>query len=118
MDLLAPSLSVLITAIGGAITIYVARKKGLPSINREVEERMGKLIDTLKDQLDASNARFDELEEKFIACKGQLDESQRNEERYIRRLRLAEADLLELYRLQGKRPPRRLVHPENGNGQE
>lgn len=115
--LIVPTIGVIATAITGIITIYVARKKGLPDINREIESRMVILNRTLDEQLETANNKIDSLMEDFHACKTDLTEALNDNKRLYRRLRFAEGDLRDLYKGQGQKIPERLASlEEEGNG--
>ena len=117
LPVLVPVVGVLATAITGLITVYVARKKGLPDLNREIESRMGVLVKTLQDQLDAAQEQYKELASDFNDCKSNLEEALTDNKRLYRRLRLAEGDLRDLYGAAGKDIPRHLINPENNHAE-
>jgi flagellar motility protein MotE (MotC chaperone) len=101
--------SVLVALVGA----YVARKKGLPAINAEIEVRNAELITTLKDQVAALRSDLDDGNRDFAQCKEKLEEALKENRSLRRRVTLAEADLVDLYRQQGRQPPRRLNQTPN-----
>ena len=102
---MAPWLITLISA-GTSIAVamvglFVARSKGLPSINAEIETRKDALIDTLQDEL--TQVRAD-----MTGCKARLLEAERELNGAKRDLRSTQWELLELYRRTGTPVPKRL----------
>ena len=98
----------IVSIISAVVSLWVARKKGLPAINKEIEARTDQLIGTLRDQVNA-------LTQEYNACKIRLDQAIKDNEALKaenrtqrRQLREVEADLLELFRNQGLPAPRRL----------
>lgn len=90
----------IVVGLGGAA---LGHRWGLPGLGREVQQQQASLISTLRDELaelreqrDEDARRIEELED----CQGSLRDMER-------RLRHAEAELLDLYRQVGKRPLRR-----------
>lgn len=101
-----------VTVLTGIIGYFLARRAGLPKINEEIESRMEQLNETMRAQLDA-------LRDDFTDCKTTLALQVRTNDSLVsensllwRRVRLAEQDLLTLFREQKVKPPHRLTHPE------
>lgn len=109
MDAAAAAVISALTSIGVALVgVWVARKKGLPLINAEIESRNGELIDLLKDQVDALEGKLEAQGADFAQCKGKLTRALEENVDLRSRVTLAEGDLVRLYRETGTRPPARL----------
>mgnify|MGYP006921319391 CR=1 FL=1 len=98
-------------AIGALATIIVAviggvfsSKLGLPGLGREVQGQQAALISTLQAELGELRAQRSEDARRL----GELEECGRELTNVRRRLLLAEADLVDLYRQTGTTPPRHL----------
>jgi chromosome segregation ATPase len=102
------ALTSIMVAIGGA---YVARRKGLPAINAEIESRNGELIKLLEGQLAALRVDIKDSQDDFTQCKAKLTRALDENHELSRRLSLAESDLVTLYRERGRRPPSRTQPP-------
>jgi hypothetical protein len=100
--------AVIVSVIGGTISIALARRKGMPAINAEIEDRNRDLITTMRSQIEAQNSRINGLSNDFDACKARLGQTMLDNERLTRNLMLTEGELLDLYRKTGVRPPPRL----------
>lgn len=88
-----PLVTVIVSA-AASITValvgaFVARHKGLPGINAEIEQRMQQLVDTLQDQLDAMKVDFEN-------CRAKLQESMVSERQMERRLERLQLRIEEL----------------------
>jgi hypothetical protein len=103
--LLVTVVSAATSVVVALVGVWVARKKGLPGINAEIESRNGALIKVLEGTVNALQGEFDK-------CRGNLDRALRENDGLRRRVDLAEGDLLALYRERGMRPPRRLSQTE------
>jgi septal ring factor EnvC (AmiA/AmiB activator) len=101
--------SVLVAVVGA----WVARRKGLPGINAEIETRNAELIRLLEGQLAALRAELQDGQADFNECKAKLSRALDDNAEMSRRLSLAEGDLLWLYRQTGRRPPQRLQRPKD-----
>lgn len=95
--------SVAVSLVG----LWVARRKGLPAINAEIEARQLVLVDTLQDQLEAMRTDMG-------TCKGELSATKTELTSTKRDLRATQLELLELYRRTGQVPPRSLEGRADG----
>ena len=96
--------SVVVTLVGA----WASSRFGLPGIARAVDAEQETLIRTLQDRLELAEARAkeaktqaEETERRRVACEVEIRSVKRD-------LRDTEAELLDLYRRTGKRPPKRL----------
>ena len=106
------------TLAAGATTgigVWASRRFGLPGLARQLDSERGELIETLQDRLKLAEA--DAIEAKNLAnatearraaCQDEIGQLKRD-------LRATEAELLDLYRKTGERPPRRLTTHEREN---
>lgn len=113
-DLPALVVGGLITIIGGSLSIIASRKFGLPGLGREVESRQSQLITTLSKEIDECRRQRDEYARELEATKKNREECETELSRVSRDLRATEAELLELYRKSGHKPPRRLSRKVGG----
>lgn len=97
--------SVVVTLVGA----IASRRFGLPGLARQVTSEQGELIETLQTRLEiaeqdakSANAKADETERRRDACEQEI-------RRVKRDLRDTEAELLDLYRRTGERPPKSLT---------
>jgi len=103
----------MLAAIGTTVVgVIASRKFGLPGLARQVDSEQAALIDTLQDRLELAEkasseakAASDETERRRQQCEMEIRQVKRD-------LRDTEAELLELYRKTGKRPPARLTDHE------
>ncbi len=102
------ALTSIVVALAGA---WVARRKGLPAINAEIETRNGELIRLLEGQVSALRSDLTDSTNDFASCKAKLTRALEENDMLTRRVSAAEGDLLSLYRQTGKRPPQRLSTP-------
>lgn len=91
---------------------WVAKRKGLPAINQEIESRNGALIRALRGQVEGVQAELADAQADFAQCKVRLERALDENAELRRRVSLAEGDLLALYRQAGTRPPPHLRRPE------
>lgn len=106
-----------ITALIGAgasiavaiVGLLVARAKGLPAINAEIEARQTVLKQALEGQLTSLRAEFDTCRTSLTEMK-RVNRELREENRELRRdLRSTEWELLSLYRATSTPVPQRLA---------
>lgn len=109
VGLISALTSILVALVGA----YVARRKGLPTINAEIEVRNAELIVTLKDQVAALRLDLDDARRDTAEAQDKLKRAVAENEDLKRRVSLAEGDLLTLYRETGRRPPPRLSRGGN-----
>lgn len=96
------------------VGLWVARKKGLPGINAEIEQRMQQLVDTLRADVEAKNGELTGKVRELESCRSELA-GMRSELRETKRdLRDTQFELLSLYRSTGRRPPDRLTEHAGG----
>lgn len=99
----------LAAAVTTGLGIYASRKFGLPGLARQLDSEQAELIDTLEGSVKELRAQNADLEQRLL----QQEDRRRGCETQIRMvkrdLRDTEAELLELYRVTGKRPPTRLT---------
>lgn len=81
------------------VSAVASRRWGLPGLGRDIQTQQASLISTLKDEVAELRAQRVSDERRIKALEGCADE--------LARLR---ADMIELYRRQGSRPP---VHLED-----
>lgn len=92
--------------VGGAALVafigaYFSRRWNLPGLGREVQSQQAVLIDALQDRI----AELERGRKDDAARIAELEVCQEELASVTRRLRLAESDLLELYRQKGQTPP-------------
>ena len=90
----------LLVGLGGAV---LGKRWGLPGLGREVQAQQAQLIATLQAELAEVRRQRDEDAERI----SELEDCQKNIATLESRLRRAEAEVLDLYRKMGSRPPRR-----------
>lgn len=103
---LVAALAVAVISSGSAIVVglvgaWVAKRKGLPGINAEIEQRMQQLVDTLRSELTERTNDLAAKVSELQACRTELFSVKRD-------LRNTEFELLSLYRSTGQKPPSRL----------
>lgn len=103
--LVAGAVASIAVTLAGA---WASRRFGLPGLARAVDAHRGSLVQTLKDELAEVRTQLDEekrerqgVERRRQACEIEIRNVKRD-------LRDTQAELLDLYRRTGKRPPRRL----------
>jgi hypothetical protein len=99
--LIVASISAGVSIVVALVGAWVAKKKGLPAINAEIESRNKALIDTLREQVDAMSLDY-------AGCRAKLTEALTENKLLRGRIARAENALADLYREVGKVPPPRL----------
>lgn len=100
--------TIVVAVIGGVFS----SKLGLPGLGREVQSQQAALISTLQAELGELRAQRAEDARKI----GELEDCGRELGNVRRRLMLAEADLVDLYRQQGTTPPSHLRQQARDEG--
>lgn len=96
--------SVVVTLVGA----WASSRFGLPGIARAVDTNHETLIKALQIRLDLAEEKASAAENTALETERRRRECEAEIRRVKRDLRDTEAELLDLYRSTGKRPPRRL----------
>lgn len=96
--------SVVVTLVGA----FASRRFGLPGLARQVTSEQGELIEALQTRLELAEKAAAEAREKANETERRRQSCEEEIGRVKRDLRDTEAELLDLYRRTGERPPQSL----------
>lgn len=89
------ALTSIMVALVGA---WVARRKGLPAINAEIEQRNADLIKLLQGSVSELERKLDDSQEEFSSCRAKLSQALSENSDLKERVSLAEGDLVKVNR--------------------